>query len=114
MNPIIIKPPHDYKLINRKVVPFEFNLFDNPIEWAKENHKYHAMRIRRVRNTFKGDVQISTIFLTTDHGINHDKPLVFETMIFGGKQDHETFRCFTWRQALKQHRHAVKLALCKG
>lgn len=64
------------------------------------------------------DIWVSTVFLGIDHdfggGARHPhpayKPLIFETMIFGGKRDQYQMRCRTWQQAEKQHEVAVEIA----
>jgi hypothetical protein len=55
-------------------------------------------------------IRISTVFL----GINHNfsstgPPILFETMIFGGKHDQYQRRYSTWEQANKGHQEALKL-----
>jgi len=57
-------------------------------------------------------VRISTVFL----GINHQffgegKPLLFETMVFGGPFDGQIEQCSTWEQAERQHKEMVEKAL---
>lgn len=56
------------------------------------------------------DVSISTVFLGLDHRFS-DKgpPLLFETMIFGGKHDGWQERCSTWDQAVAMHARAVNM-----
>lgn len=64
-----------------------------------------------VRKSGNGIAQVSTVFLGIDH--NHwgeGLPLLFETMIFGGKHDQEQFRCSTWDEAVDMHEAACELA----
>ena len=94
-----------YILIHRKPVPC-----DDLLKWGKWFEKRH---VRKVRTTYLGSVQISTIFLGLDHGWN-GIPMLFETMIFGlpdtdGDFDYQ-IRCTTHRQALKMHKNAVLFA----
>jgi uncharacterized paraquat-inducible protein A len=50
------------------------------------------------------NVKVSTIFL----GVSFIKcSQTFETMIFGGERDDETYRCDTWEQAVAQHNGIV-------
>jgi hypothetical protein len=61
--------------------------------------------------------RISTVFLGLDHRFNLDPdrpPLVFETMIFGGKQDGVSRRTSTRAEALACHEYAVKLFAGRG
>ena len=53
-------------------------------------------------------VEISTVFLGTgflglDHQFGDGEPLLFETMVFGGKHDQEMERYSTWEQAAEGH-----------
>lgn len=55
------------------------------------------------RETIDG-VDISTVFLAMDHSFGHGPPMLFETMVFGGKLDEDQDRCSTWEQAEKMHK----------
>lgn len=50
-----------------------------------------------------GQISISTVFLGIDHSFGEGEPLLFETMVFGGKLDQEMDRCETWEAAEKMH-----------
>jgi len=64
---------------------------------------------RKVRRTTKGDVEVSTVFLGLDHAFgNSEKPLLFETMVFGGPLDQETDRTSTWEEAEAAHEKMVE------
>jgi len=60
------------------------------------------------RDTF-GEVEISTVFLIFDHSYDSDKPVLFETMIFGGEHDGYQDRYHTYDQALIGHQVACDL-----
>lgn len=64
---------------------------------------------RYVAQDMIGDARVSTIFLGIDHGYG-GRPLLFETMIFGGPHDQFQDRCSTWDEAEKMHDQAVALA----
>lgn len=51
-------------------------------------------------------VTVSTVFLGLDHGWNKE-PLLFETMVFGGKMDGVQNRYTTWEQAEEGHKKMV-------
>jgi hypothetical protein len=73
-------------------------------EWAKA---YSQNRRIGYHTTVEG-VDISTVFL----GFNHaweGEPLLFETMVFGGKHDGFMDRCSTYDEAVEMHRKAVKM-----
>jgi len=67
--------------------------------------QWFAKADRTVKETMIGDVRISTGFLVIDHGFFHDakKPILFETMVFGGELDEEQDRCCTWEEAEIMH-----------
>ena len=48
-------------------------------------------------------VDVSTVFLGIDHSYGGGRPILFETMVFGGKLDQEMDRCSTWEEAEKMH-----------
>lgn len=57
-----------------------------------------------------GDVLVSTIFLGLDHNFGMGgKPLLFETMIFGGAHDEYQKRYTAYKQAEAGHKKAVAL-----
>ena len=55
------------------------------------------------KTTISGDVEVSTVFLGIDHQFGDGPPLLFETMIFGGKRDQEQWRYTTWDEAEAGH-----------
>ncbi|MDK9739280.1 hypothetical protein KI655_18455 [Vibrio sp. D404a] len=66
--------------------------------------------LRKINRIRQQEVRISTVFLGLDH--NHfgtDKPIVFETMIFGGKWDDYQRRYTTAEEATESHNFLVKL-----
>lgn len=56
------------------------------------------------------NITVSTVFLGLDHGFGGGVPILFETMIFGGKHDERMFRYATWAEAERGHWQACKLA----
>ena len=69
---------------------------------------------RRVANDERGDVRVSTVWLGMDHNYGDGPPLIFETMIFGGDHDDETWRYATEVEAVAGHRVALALAFEGG
>ena len=65
---------------------------------------------RHVAQTNKNDVRVSTVFLGIDHSCGDGPPLLFETMIFGGKHDEYQQRYTTWPEAAIGHVEACQLA----
>jgi len=72
----------------------------NALEWAQWFESVKEERI--VAKTKIGDIEVSTVFLGLDHSYN-GKPLLFETMIFGGPLDQEMDRYTTWDEAVAGH-----------
>lgn len=63
---------------------------------------------RRVALDKVGRVEVSTIFLGLDHGYGEGPPVLFESMIFGGKLDGEVQRYRTIDAARKGHAELVQ------
>lgn len=83
-------------------------LVDDIEEWAKI---FEGDDLRRVASThLKGDIHVSTVFLGLDHQWGDGPPLLFETMIFGGKHNDYQERYPTWTDAEAGHVLAVALA----
>ncbi len=74
-------------------------------EWLEKN--YYTGRI--VKQTHHKDIFISTVFLGLDHRFGPGTPVLFETMIFGGKHDQYQERYETWEAAERGHEKALKL-----
>ena len=54
-----------------------------------------------------GDVLVSTVFLGLDHAFNEDRPVLFETLVFGGERDQDMWRYHTWQEAVAGHETTV-------
>jgi hypothetical protein len=63
----------------------------------------------RVALTEIGTITISTVFLGIDHGFSSGPPVLFETMIFGGKHDQYQCRSCTYDEAEEEHIKAVEM-----
>lgn len=61
------------------------------------------------------EVEVSTVFLGTDHSFGVGPPLLFETLVFGGDLDGEMGRYTTWDEAWKGHQTMVSRVMqCAG
>jgi hypothetical protein len=63
---------------------------------------------RHVRDTFRDDVRVSTVFLGLDH--NHfgaGPPALFETMVFVNGRGVDCEQYSTWAEAEQGHENAV-------
>lgn len=79
-------------------------------EWAS----WFETAERRVADTKVGETHISTVFLGLDHSFGQSqKPLLWETMIFGGEHDGYQERYTSRADAEAGHAHAVSLAQAK-
>ena len=73
-------------------------------EWFERNTKQ-----RIVKQEIIGKSKVSTVFLSLDHGWRRGNPILWETMVFGGKLDQELDRCSgTHKDALDMHKRMVK------
>ena len=88
-----------YILKDKKIIPVDL------MTWAK----WFETDERVIKQTKIGDVKISTIFLGIEHGYEDGKPLLFETMIFGGDHDQYQERYTSYEDAENGHEKAVTL-----
>lgn len=96
----------DYYILNddHTTTPVEM------MEWALWASKDKGKSVVK-QDTF-GEVRVSTVFLGLNHAyLGQGAPLIFETMIFGGKDDGFQERYSTWDQALKGHQKTIDLFL---
>jgi len=95
--------PMYYRLDERKI--------PHPVALVTEADWSEAAR--RVRWTGLFGVSVSTIFLVLDH--NWDwvdrRPVLFETMVFGGPLDESQWQYRTWDEAVAGHWRAVRMVL---
>lgn len=84
---------------------------DDIVAWAKWFEKAK----RQIARTTIREAFVSTVFLGIDHQFLPDgPPLLWETMIFGGKHDGYQDRYATQKDALKGHEEACKLVRDDG
>ena len=63
--------------------------------------KYLGMSVGRVSHN---GVEVSTVFMVMEHGRDElDRPILFETMVFGGPHDGLQQRYCTWQEAEAGH-----------
>ena len=74
-------------------------------EWGKWIEKVN----RHVGDYKRRGVRVSTVFLGLDHRYyGKGKPILFETIVFGGKLDGEQERYCTWKEAESGHREMIE------
>jgi hypothetical protein len=61
---------------------------------------------RRVAHDVRGKYSISTVFIALDHSFGEGPPLLFETMVFGGKSGIQE-RYATREEALEGHKRIL-------
>lgn len=77
---------------------------DNLLQWAEwfENAERHVAKTTMTK--LGTPIEVSTVFLGLDHRMGGPgKPLLFETLVFGGPMDGHMDRCCTWQEAEEQH-----------
>lgn len=93
-----------YILKGEEIVPSDI------VEYSKWYSERDIDRI--IAKTNIGDAQVSTVFLGLDHGMGtaldgEFLPVLFETMIFGGKHDQLQTRYHTLEEARSGHEALV-------
>lgn len=87
---------------------------DDLLEWGRWLEQASRTGEKHVNETWvNAEVRVSTVFMGLDHGYSwmpHSRPLLFETMIFGGPLDMYQTRYSTWAGA--EHGHNVALKAC--
>lgn len=76
---------------------------EDVLTWARWFENADDKRI--VNKTTIGSAEVSTVFLGSDHAfdVKSDAPVLYETMVFGGKMDQEMDRYSTKEEALEGH-----------
>jgi len=81
---------------------------ENTIEWALSLNP-ESNHLRQIASDEIGDAHVSTIFIGIDYSFGRDRtPRCWETMIFGGINDHYSRRYNNHDEALRGHAHAVR------
>jgi len=89
---------------NKNVVEAEL------LEWAVFLDENDGRRV--VATQVGEDVRVSTVFLGSDHSFGRgDRPVVFETLVFGGDLGGEMNRCCTWTEAWAMHANMLRRVL---
>lgn len=78
---------------------------DDVLEWGKQ---FKSPDRIVAKDTF-GEIKVSTVFLGLDHSFGDGPPLLFETMIFGGKHGGYQERYSTWDEAEAGHNLAMNM-----
>jgi hypothetical protein len=93
-----------YILQGHKPIPCE-----DLLKWAEWYGKADRTVSRTENET--GTVSVSTVFLGLNHNFfRSNPPILFETMIFGGKHDGFQNRYSTWEEAEEGHKKTCEFA----
>ncbi len=92
-----------YKL-DENNIPIECNIREH-IAWLDKNPERKAVKQNDI-----GNIYVSTVFIGLDHGWKTGIPVLWETMIFGGKYDGYQKRYTSHEDALIGHEIANNLA----
>lgn len=77
---------------------------DDVIEWGKWFDEADNVKIARTTLSKDGErFDVSTVFLGLERGSCEGKPILFESMAFGGPDDGMQRRCCTYKEAEEQH-----------
>jgi len=79
------------------------------IHWATWFEKASTNKERTVAKDKIGEAVVSTVFLGIDHSWDGGPPVLWETMIFGGKHDDYQERYSSLKDAEAGHKVAVNL-----
>lgn len=76
--------------------------------WIEQDDMRHVVAHTMLNNE---EIFVSTIFIGFDQNTSlvGGPPILFETMVFGGKHDKMQERCRTWKEAVKQHNRILAL-----
>ena len=86
----------------------------NPVEtdsteWSKWLNEGDRRRVEL--DIFENKCNVSTVFLGINHAFDDGPPILFETMIFGGRFDEYQERYFTWDEAIAGHEKALRMIM---
>ena len=73
--------------------------------WLEKADRQVAKTILKGPNNV--DILVSTVFLGLNHNYGEGKPILFETMVFGGAHDEDMKRYCTWEEAEEGHKLMV-------
>jgi len=76
-------------------------------QWAKFMQDGNRLILRFIGREF----EVSTVFLGLDHAWGDEEPVLFETMVFGGKHDQYQERYSTYEEAEEGHNRILQMVL---
>lgn len=77
-------------------------------EYAQFVSDFNNMCVRQ--DSLDGELLVSTVFLGLDHSLYAERPVLFETMVFGPTRYHLYQRRYcTWDEAVEGHAETLKM-----
>lgn len=77
---------------------------DTWAKWYETNRESRRVALDEFDN-----IRVSTVFLALNHNWGDGPPLLFETMVFGGKMDEYMRRYSTRKEAENGHKEVVSM-----
>jgi hypothetical protein len=95
-----------YILKGKETIPVDIKTY---LEYQQKAFYENKEANTHVGDDTKHGVRVSTVFLGVNANIlKKGKPLLFETMIFGGIRNGERHRYSTWEEAENGHKKIIK------
>lgn len=111
--PLFMGRPHYYRLDEaRRTVPIKTR--GEQMDWYKGQNTEEGFDAKKrvAKSIIDEDCNVSTVFLHIDHAYTSDSPpILFETMVFGGRYDQYQERYSTWEEAEAGHQRVVEAVL---
>ena len=87
-------------LLNENNEPYQVDLV---------NMDFEKLESQKIVKTYEfDDILVSTVFLGLKHGVLDGKPVLFETMIFGGEHSDIQWRYTSYDDAVASHNRIVE------
>lgn len=84
------------------------NPIKDTVDWARQFEREDRV-VALTRVGFRGAISVSTVWAGVNYRFaGEGPPLIFETMVFGGRHDGEEYRYSTEDQAREGHRAVVR------
>ena len=91
---------NNHKPVNKPVL--------ESVKWMENNPNRKTVGYDKLTDLNGDEVRVSTVFLGLDHAYVGGKPILWETMIFGGTHDQEyQERYSSYEQAIEGHQKAI-------
>lgn len=78
------------------------------MDWYTDTGHVTSLRRDHVDKGKKTEIMVSTVFLMVASNWQ-GPPLLFETMVFGGKHNHYQRRYATWDEAIRGHEETLSM-----